>query len=88
MILNEVTLVGRKEEATYELKHPLLERLEGIRKRLGYSRERFAVEKLRTSNMTYYRWLREGIDGLTLRRIQELEALADRLEAELEEKGG
>ncbi|HIC95806.1 TPA: XRE family transcriptional regulator [Candidatus Bipolaricaulota bacterium] len=81
----EVIGLAEKTKTEEEELHPVLARLEAIRRRLGLSQERFALQRLNVSFATYNGWLHGRFRKISLERLQELEALADRLERELEE---
>lgn len=83
----ELEVMELTRETTEEL-HPVLARLEAIREKLGLSQERFALQKLDVSFTTYNSWLRGRFSKISLERLEQLQAIADELERELEEQGG
>lgn len=66
-----------------KIDHPVLERLEELRVRMGMSREKFANAVIGVSYPTYHRWLKGEFRKISLERLEQLEQLIERLESEL-----
>lgn len=84
MTLDGGKALARPKQKPDQINHPVLERLEAVRNRLGLSREAFAYTKLGVTGMTYYRWCTGKFKKLTLERVEELEKRVEELEGELE----
>ena len=83
-----VIYLGRPREKTDQIEHPVLKRLEAARERMGLSREQFAVKYVGVSYITYHRWCKGAFERTSVGRLKQLQELADKLERELEAKGG
>ncbi len=79
----EVVLLGRPQERPNQIEHSALQRLETIRKKMGLSREQFAVKYVGVSYITYHRWCKGAFKQTSIARLEELEELAGKLEEEL-----